>query len=157
MLYILDVTIHIVGKWSHWFSHTALASLQVPGGIGKRKTNLLNHEKSLMFKYGRTQRKIPSRLVCGSHGTCLDCTLFGVHFFCVQIIQFVKIMTPCYTGCGLLAGAWWDSEREKTCIPSIYLYSYRYQRSPFSSSVSQSGKEIKKYFCYKILTAITFA
>ena len=35
---------------------------------------------SLVFKYGRTQRKMPSRLVCGhgSHGTCLDCTLLGV-------------------------------------------------------------------------------
>ena len=31
-----------------------------------------------MFKYGRTQRKIPSWLVCGSHGACLDCVLPGV-------------------------------------------------------------------------------
>ena len=94
MLYTLDVTIHIVGNWNQWFLHTALASLQVPGGIGKRKTNPLNHEKSLMFKYRRMQRKIPSRLVYGSCGTCLDCTLIvwgsshcwaGI-FVCVQII-----------------------------------------------------------------------
>ena len=31
--------------------------------------------KSLMFRYGRTQRKIPSQLVCGSCGTCADHTL----------------------------------------------------------------------------------
>ena len=31
-----------------------------------------------MFKYGRMQRKIPSQLVCGSCGTCLDSTLLGV-------------------------------------------------------------------------------
>ena len=37
-----------------------------------------NHEKSLMFKYGRMQKKISSRLVCGSHGVCLDCKLPGV-------------------------------------------------------------------------------
>ena len=53
-------------------------SLQVPGGIVKQKTNLLNNEKSLMFKYGRMQRKIPSRLGCDSRGTCLDSMLFGV-------------------------------------------------------------------------------
>ena len=28
-----------------------------------------------MFKYGRMQKKILSRLVCGSHGTYLDCML----------------------------------------------------------------------------------
>ena len=38
----------------------------------------LNHKKSLMFKYGRMQRKIPSRLLCGSHGAYLDCMLPGV-------------------------------------------------------------------------------
>ena len=38
----------------------------------------LDFEKSLMFKYGRTQRKIPSQLVCASHGACLDCVLPGV-------------------------------------------------------------------------------
>ena len=31
-----------------------------------------------MFKYGRMQRKIPSRLVCGSRDACLDCVLPGV-------------------------------------------------------------------------------
>ena len=41
----------------------ASASLQVPGGIVKQKTNLLNHKNSLMFKYGRTQRKTLSRLI----------------------------------------------------------------------------------------------
>ena len=38
----------------------------------------VNQEKSLMFKYSRMQRKIPSWLVCGSHGTCLDSPLLGV-------------------------------------------------------------------------------
>ena len=37
----------------------------------------VNHKKSLMFKYSRMQREIPSRLVCGSHGTCLDSLLLG--------------------------------------------------------------------------------
>ena len=33
-----------------------------------------------MFKYSiyRMQKRIPSRLVCGSFGMCLDCTLPGV-------------------------------------------------------------------------------
>ena len=44
----------------------------------KQKANLLNNKKSLMFKYGGMQRKIPSWLVCDSCGTCLDCTLLGV-------------------------------------------------------------------------------
>ena len=41
---------------------------------------LTNHKKSLMFKYiyGRMQKKIPSWLVCSSHGACLDCILLGV-------------------------------------------------------------------------------
>ena len=36
------------------------------------------HEKSLMFKYGRMQRKISSWLVYGFHGACLDCMLSEV-------------------------------------------------------------------------------
>ena len=59
--------------------------MQVPGGIVKQKTNLLNHGKSLMFKYGRMQRKIPSRLGCGTHGMCLDSILVGV-----QVIAGLK-------------------------------------------------------------------
>ena len=31
-----------------------------------------------MVKYGRMQKKISPRLVCDSHGTCLDCMLPGV-------------------------------------------------------------------------------
>ena len=31
-----------------------------------------------MIKYGRMQREIPSELVCGSCGACLDCMLPGV-------------------------------------------------------------------------------
>ena len=31
-----------------------------------------------MFKHGRTQKKISSPLVCGSHRACLDCMLPGV-------------------------------------------------------------------------------
>ena len=31
-----------------------------------------------MIKYSRMQKEIPSWLVCGSHGTCLDCTLLRV-------------------------------------------------------------------------------
>ena len=37
-----------------------------------------NHKKSLIFKYGRMQRKISPQLVCDSHGACLDCMLPGV-------------------------------------------------------------------------------
>ena len=32
-------------------------------------------EKSLVFKNGRSQKKIPPQLVCGSRGTCLDSML----------------------------------------------------------------------------------
>ena len=42
------------------------------------ESKLQNHEKSLMFKYGRMQKKIPSWLMCGSRGTCLGYTLLGV-------------------------------------------------------------------------------
>ena len=38
----------------------------------------LNHKKSLMFKYGRMKKEISFRLVCGTHGACLDCLLPGV-------------------------------------------------------------------------------
>ena len=34
--------------------------------------------KSLIFKYGRMQKKISSQLVSGSHGTSLECMLPGV-------------------------------------------------------------------------------
>ena len=37
-----------------------------------------NHDKSLMFKYGRIQKKISPQLVCGSHVASLDCMLPGV-------------------------------------------------------------------------------
>ena len=40
--------------------------------------HMSHHKKSLMFKYSRMQRKIPSQLVCGSCGMCLDSTLLGV-------------------------------------------------------------------------------
>ena len=37
-----------------------------------------NHERSLMcIKVVECRRKLPSRLVCGSHGACLDCMLPG--------------------------------------------------------------------------------
>ena len=45
-----------------------------------------------MYKYGRIQKKISPRLVCDSHGACLDCMLPGVQvtarlgFFCVQVV-----------------------------------------------------------------------
>ena len=74
-----------------------------------------------MFKYSRIQKKIPPQLVCGSHGTYLDCMLPGVHvttglgfssvlmlpgahvtaeleFSSVfkSFIVMVKIVTPCF-------------------------------------------------------------
>ena len=76
-----------------------------------------------MFKYSRMQTQIPSRLVCGSHGTYLDCMLLrvqvtvGLGFFSAFrsfSLCIVKIVTPCSIGFGLLAGPWWDSEIEKT-------------------------------------------
>ena len=30
-----------------------------------------------MFKFGRMHKKVPPRLVCGSHGACLDSMLPG--------------------------------------------------------------------------------
>ena len=64
-----------------------------------------------MFKYGRMQKKIPPRLVCGSHGACLDCMLPGVQvtaglgFFTVfkSFIVIVKIVTPCFNRPSLLS------------------------------------------------------
>ena len=49
----------------------------MPSGKVYQETRL-NHKKSLMFKYGRMEKKIPSRLVCGSSGACLHCMLPGV-------------------------------------------------------------------------------
>ena len=69
---------HLMAVKQSGYYIQASASLQVPCGTVKQKTNLLNHEKSLMFKYGRTHKKISSWLVCGSHGTCLDCMLLRV-------------------------------------------------------------------------------
>ena len=31
-----------------------------------------------MFKYDRMQSKIPTWLVCGSNGVCVDCMLLGI-------------------------------------------------------------------------------
>ena len=36
--------------------------------------------------------------------------------FCIQFIEFVKIVTPCSTGFGLHAGPCWDSETEKKLL-----------------------------------------
>ena len=49
-----------------------------PQWDSEQKAVIFNHEKSLMLKYSRMQRKVPSRLVCGSRSMCLDCTLLGV-------------------------------------------------------------------------------
>ena len=65
----------------------------------------LNRKKSLIFKYGRIQKRIPPQLVCGFHGACLDCMLPGVQvtaglgFFSVfkSFIVIGKIVTPCFT------------------------------------------------------------
>ena len=68
------------------------------------------HEKSLMSKYGRVQKKISLRLVRGSHGACLDCMLIGIQvtaglgFFCVLVIYVImKIVTPCLNRPSLLS------------------------------------------------------
>ena len=51
-----------------------------------------NNDKSLMFKYGRMQKKTVSWLACGSLGAWLDCMLPGVQvttglgFFCVHVV-----------------------------------------------------------------------
>ena len=47
-------------------------------GRKQKGRNIIIHKKSLMFKYGRMQKKIPSRLMCGSRGLCLDYMLPGV-------------------------------------------------------------------------------
>ena len=39
-----------------------------------------------MFKYGRTQKKIPPWLVCSSRGACLDCMLPGVQVTTVLVL-----------------------------------------------------------------------
>ena len=46
--------------------------------IVNKENKHFNHKKSLKFKYGRMQTKIPSWLVCGSRGACLDCMFSGV-------------------------------------------------------------------------------
>ena len=62
-----------------------------------------------MFKRSRMQKKVPSQLVCGSHGAFLDCMLAGVEvttglrFFCIQVVYvIVKIVTPCFNRLSLL-------------------------------------------------------
>ena len=48
-----------------------------------------------MFKYGRIQKKIPPRLLCDSHGACLDCMLpkvqvtAGLGFLCVPVVSVI--------------------------------------------------------------------
>ena len=48
-----------------------------------------------MLKYGRIQKKIPTRLVCGYQDTCLDCMFpgfkspLGWDVFSVQVIYEV--------------------------------------------------------------------
>ena len=56
----------------------ALVTWSVDDMICYSSTCKHEHEKSLMCKYGRIQKKISPRLVCGSHGACLDCMLPGV-------------------------------------------------------------------------------
>ena len=78
----------------------------------KQKTNLLTtRSHQIMFKYGKMQRKIPSWLVCGSCGTCLDHTLYGIQVGWDVILYsnhlVCEIMTPCSTGtmqvpCGIV-------------------------------------------------------
>ena len=53
----------------------------------------MKNQKSLMFKCGRIQKRIPPQLVCGSHAACLDCMLPGLQvrpldwdFFCIQVV-----------------------------------------------------------------------
>ena len=86
-----------------------------------RKPGTFNHEKLPMVKYSRMQRKVPSRLVCGSYGTYLDCMLLrvqvttGLGFFSVfRSFNLVKIVTPCSKSFSFLAGPWWDSKIENT-------------------------------------------
>ena len=88
--------------WSPFFNTGVLAGTALP------KT--FNHEKSPMLKYGIMYKKISSRLVCGSHDTCLDCMLPGLEvtaglgFFCVQVIYVtVKIVPPCFNRPSLLS------------------------------------------------------
>ena len=77
-----------------------------------------NHKKSLMCNYGRMQRKVPSWLVCGSHGACLDCMLPGVQvttrlgFLSVfkSFMLILKIATPCFNRPSLLSGmVYWNA------------------------------------------------
>ena len=51
---------------------TGFGLLAIPWWDSVTESKLQNHEKSLVLKYGRMQRKIPSQLVCGFRGTCLD-------------------------------------------------------------------------------------
>ena len=60
-----------------------------------------SHEKLLMFKYGRLQKKVLSWLVCGSHGAYLDCMLpvwgsshrqVGTSFYVQVVYVIMKIV-----------------------------------------------------------------
>ena len=118
--------------------------LVVTGEIVKQKTCYLqDHEKSLMFKYSKMQRKIPSRLVCGFRGTCLDCTSWGSSHRWVGVfsafrlfsLYIVKVVTPCSIGFGLLAGLWWDSKIEKkSCSVRFSTIAHRVQQYTFETS-----------------------
>ena len=56
----------------------------------------------------RMQKKVPSQLVCGSHGANLDRMLpvtAGQRFFCVYVVYvIVMILIPCFNNLGFLAG-----------------------------------------------------
>ena len=96
---------NIVAPCFNWLS---LLNSSLVGKCTGNKT--FNRKKSLMFKYGRMQKKISSWLVCGCHGACLDCMLPGVQvtiplgFFCAQVIYvIVSIVLPCFNRPSLLS------------------------------------------------------
>ena len=43
-----------------------------------KKLNSSAYNVIIYIQYSRMQRKVPSRLVCGSHSACLDSMLLGV-------------------------------------------------------------------------------
>ena len=86
-----------------------------------------NYKKLPMFKYGKMQRKIPSWLVCGSCGMCLDHTLYGIQVSWDVFLYSNHLV--CENNDSLLyrhhVGPWWDSETKKMKIFSWYARHYQ--------------------------------
>ena len=103
------------------------------------------HTVAIAIQRVHLQHKIPSLFrVCGSRGICTLLAwgsshhLAGIFSAFSSFSKFMKILIPCFTGFGLLAGLQWDSEIENKYIDQLHSL-----RSSFICITENSYK--KKY------------